>query len=443
LSMQPLLATLFKELRLLYRDRFGLLVLFVMPAVLVVVVSLVQENVLKATGAAHMDILFIDQDRQAFGTLIGEQLEALDTVTLVTSLDGQAIDTDQARALVDKGRYQVCIAVPAGITEAVRARAVEQISDAFSGGSREGALPLPHVSVYFDPLVQGAFRSSLLNAMKQMLLAMEMEIKAQILAESVPVRFQQTLSALAGRIPLDPATIPKLQMDPGWGSRRLMDVVAEQSRLKKLPTSVQQNVAAWSVFGIFFIVLPLGGTIIRERKDGTLARLRTLPVPYITLLVGKLGAYVTVCWVQFLFIVLMGKAGLPLLGTPVLSLGADTTALIVTVTMVALAACGYGLMLGTLARTLEQATMFGAVSVVCAAALGGIMVPVYVMPPVMQTISTFSPLAWGLNALVEISVREGTLGSVRHELLYLAAFFAVTMAIAWTRFGRFDRQAET
>jgi ABC-2 type transport system permease protein len=111
--------------------------------------------------------------------------------------------------------------------------------------------------------------------------------------------------------------------------------------------------------------------------------------------------------------------------------------------MVALAACGYGLMLGTLARTLEQATMFGAVSVVCAAVLGGIMVPVYVMPPVMQTISMFSPLAWGLNALVEISVREGTLGSVRHELLYLTVFFAVTMAIAWTRFGRFDRQAET
>jgi len=99
-------------------------------------------------------------------------------------------------------------------------------------------------------------------------------------------------------------------------------------------------------------------------------------------------------------------------------------------------------MIGTMARTLEQATMFGAVSVVCAAALGGIMVPVYVMPPAMQTISLFSPLAWGLNALVEIAVREGTLGSVRHELLYLAAFFSVTMAIAWARFGRLDRRAE-
>ena len=438
--MQPLLATLFKELRLLYRDRSGLLVLFVMPAVLVVVVSLVQENVLKATGAGHMEILFIDQDRQDFGKLIAEQLGSLDTLTLVTSLDGQAIDIDQAMALVDKGRYPVCIVVPAGITEAIRDRAVEQISDAFSGGSRQGALPLPRVSVYFDPLVQGAFRSSLLNTLKQMLLSMEMEIKARVLAESLPAQIQQTLSAFGGPIPLDPATVPNIKMDPGWGSQRLMEVAAEESRFKKLPTSVQQNVSAYSVFGIFFIVLPLGGVIIRERKDGTLARLRTLPVPYMTLLVGKLGAYVIVCWVQFLFIVLMGKTALPLLGTPVLSLGSNATALIVTVTMIALSACGYGLMLGTLACTSEQAAMFGAVSVVCAAALGGIMVPVYVMPPVMQTISLFSPLAWGLNALVEIAVREGTLESVRQELLYLIAFFAVTMVIAWTRFGFFDRQ---
>ena len=98
-------------------------------------------------------------------------------------------------------------------------------------------------------------------------------------------------------------------------------------------------------------------------------------------------------------------------------------------------------MLGTLASTLEQVTMFGAVSVVCAAALGGIMVPVYVMPPAMQTVSGFSPLAWGLNALVDIAAREGTLASVRFELLGLGAFFAVTLAVAWARFGRYGRPA--
>jgi ABC-2 type transport system permease protein len=59
----------------------------------------------------------------------------------------------------------------------------------------------------------------------------------------------------------------------------------------------------------------------------------------------------------------------------------------------------------------------------------------------MQKISLFSPLAWGLNALVEIFVREGTLRSVLPELGYLTAFFAVTLLIAWAAFRRRDDQA--
>ena len=441
--MIPLLATMFKELLLLVRDRSGLLVLFVMPAVLVVVVSLVQENVLKSTGETAMDILFIDQDHQDIGKRIQKELGESSAVKLVTTLDGQAIDAEQSQALVEKGLYQVCIIIPSGTTEAVQQRAMDQISNSISGASSgaSGAeeAVLPHLIVHFDPLIHGAFRSSVLNALKQMLLAMELEMKARALAETLPVQFNLILQALTGRLP-DPGSAPLFQMDAGWGTRRLMDVVAGQSRFKKLPTSVQHNVSAWAVFGMFFIVLPLGGVIIRERQDGTFVRLRTLPVPYLTILLGKLMAYVTVCWGQFLFIVLVGKVGLPLLGAPVLTLGSDPVALIVVVTSIALAACGYGIMLGTLARTFEQASMFGPVSVVCAAALGGIMVPVYAMPHLMQKISLFSPLAWGLNALVEIFVREGTLRSVLPELGYLTAFFAVTLIIAWAAFRRRDYQ---
>jgi len=437
----PLLATMFKELLLLVRDRSGLLVLFVMPAVLVVVVSLVQENVLKSTGETAMDILFIDQDQQDIGRRIQKEMGASGAVKLVTTLDGQAMDAETSLSLVEKGRYQICIVIPPGTTEAVQQRAMAQIFDAMAGNPGAEDAALPHLIVHFDPLIHGAFRSAVLNALKEMLLAMELEMKAGVLAETLPVQFNLVLQTLTGRPMTDPGNTPLFQLDAGWGTRRLMDVVAGRSRLEKLPTSVQQNVSAWAVFGMFFIVLPLGSVIIRERQDGTLVRLRTLPVSYLTILLGKLLAYVTVCWGQFLFIVLVGKVGLPLLGAPVLTLGSDPVALIVVVTAIALAACGYGIMLGTLARTFEQASMFGPVSVVCAAAIGGIMVPVYVMPHLMQKISLFSPLAWGLNALVEIFVREGTLRSVLPELGYLAAFFAATLLIAWAAFRRRDDRA--
>ncbi|MCX5883397.1 MAG: hypothetical protein NTU74_16880, partial [Deltaproteobacteria bacterium] len=187
--MMPLLATMFKELLLLVRDRSGLLVLFVMPAVLVVVVSLVQENVLKSTGETTMDILFIDQDHQDFGKRVQKELGESGAVNLVTTLDGQAIDAEESQALVEKGRYQICIVIPPGTTEAVQKRAMDQISDAYSGASGAEELAMPHLIVYFDPLIHGAFRSSVLNALKQMLLVMELEMKARVLAETLPVQF--------------------------------------------------------------------------------------------------------------------------------------------------------------------------------------------------------------------------------------------------------------
>jgi ABC-2 type transport system permease protein len=101
-----------------------------------------------------------------------------------------------------------------------------------------------------------------------------------------------------------------------------------------------------------------------------------------------------------------------------------------------LAAAGYGILLGTVVRTYEQASMFGPISVVVAAAIGGIMVPVYAMPPPMQTLSVFSPLAWGLNAFLELLVRGGNLGAVLPEVAALIGFFAASMAVAWAIFSR-------
>jgi ABC-2 type transport system permease protein len=127
----------------------------------------------------------------------------------------------------------------------------------------------------------------------------------------------------------------------------------------------------------------------------------------------------------------VGKLLMPLLGTPVLETGSSPAALIVIALSAAVAACGYGILIGTMARTYEQASSFGAVSVVIAAAIGGIMVPVFVMPAVMQKISIFSPLSWGLSAFMDVFVRGGSLRSVLFDVALLVLFFLVTTLVAW------------
>ena len=61
-------------------------------------------------------------------------------------------------------------------------------------------------------------------------------------------------------------------------------------------------------------------------------------------------------------------------------MGGRTLAAAVVALSAILAATGYGILLGTVVRTYEQASMFGAISIVIASAVGGIMVPVWAMP---------------------------------------------------------------
>jgi ABC-2 type transport system permease protein len=87
-------------------------------------------------------------------------------------------------------------------------------------------------------------------------------------------------------------------------------------------------------------------------------------------------------------------------------------------------------------RTYEQASMIAAISVVVAAAIGGVMVPVFAMPRLMRTISQISPLSWGLNALLDLFVRGGSLATVWREAALLLGFALVMLMSAWVIWQR-------
>ena len=99
-----------------------------------------------------------------------------------------------------------------------------------------------------------------------------------------------------------------------------------------------------------------------------------MPVGYLTLVAGRIIAYMGVCLVQCALIGCIGKWILPLWGTPPLTMGGDPTALGAMVISAIFAATGYGILLGTIVNSFEQAAMFGPISIVIAAALGGVMV---------------------------------------------------------------------
>lgn len=278
--MAPFWATFYKEFLLLRRDRSGLLTLFVMPTVLVIIVALVQNNILESSGSDGLKILYLDQDYDLQGNSLGSRIQQeLERAGLELVAPPQN-DVATLRQHVATGQYPLGVVIPAGISAKLRDQARLSARALFDGNAsaQEDAVPLS-VELYFDPTVQGALRSSIVNALRLATFAVETEYRWDALAQ---LWQQQNLQML-------PATLNPQQ------TLRVVEHTASVAAKNIPPSAVQHNVPAWALFGMFFSALPLAGTLLNERQNGTLQRLRTFALSPLWLLSGKIAAYFTVC----------------------------------------------------------------------------------------------------------------------------------------------------
>jgi len=203
---------------------------------------------------------------------------------------------------------------------------------------------------------------------------------------------------------------------------------------------VQQNVPAWLVFGMFFVIASLSSLVVAERNSGTLSRLRSLGVPSRLLLASKALPYLGVNAVQAALMLAVGVWVMPLLGGDALSLaGIHWSAMLIALFAISLAAIGMALALACAVRTHAQAAAIGPIANVLMAAIGGIMVPKFVMPAGMQRVAEWSPMNWGLEALLNVLLRGGDVASTLPHVLRLGGFATLMFGIAWLLFQRPSR----
>jgi len=422
--MRRILAVVWKEMLLLLRDRGGVAILFVMPTAMVLITTLVQEDALRAVKGGRTSVLVAVTEGDTFGTAVAKGLDASGAFTVVRALRGRPVTVDAMREELRAGTYTIGIAVPAGVAERVAAgadRLLARMLPSAMAPAASAAEPLGEIAVYFDPAVRAPFRRAVVTALER--LSQGVEVKVMM------GKIQGFMSGVTGK----PASGSSWESEPHITVRELF---TGRGGADAMPSSVQQNVPAWTLFAMFMISIPLSGGIIRERDGGTLVRLRTLPVSPVTILAAKVIVYIGVCLVQFGFLLVVGAQVLPRLGTAPLEVGTQYAAIVAAALAAAFAATGFGIMMGAINRTTEQSSVFCATAVVIAAALGGIMVPSFLMPAKMQHIGQLSPLQWGLSAFVDLFLRGGTLVSVLPQLAKLVAFGALTLGVAVLVFRR-------
>ena len=430
-----------------------------MPAVLLILITLTQESAIRKDKSG-IKIVLVNSDSSGFGDTVINDLARSGSFNITRFSSAK-----EAEKAVMKGSFQLAVIIPDSSTE--KLYDLLKLYPDQKEKSKAGLSPeLSGIKFIYDPAVRSSYKDAVFvplkmainlsalkvlmakyadivrNARKEQFSNFADNFNAIDIGKTIPdfpykaevlKKFQEELSKKAAqepdlKLPANPLSFSDIV--------RIDEHVAVEESSAIKPNPLQNNVPAFTLFAMFFIVIPLAGSIISEKNQGVYDRLRTLPVSYYSIISGKIMVFLTVCIFQFIVLMSIGEYIMPLLSDlTALDLRVDFIGLFLTLIASSLAATGFGIIVGTFASTHSQAATFGSVMIVILAWLGGIFVPVHMLPETIKKISMISPLRWGTDAFLGVFTRNEGIGGIWPQLFLLIGFFSFSLMLSVRMFN--------
>ncbi len=393
--MRKLIAAINKEILLLIRDLPGLAILFVMPVLLILVVTLAQEKAMKSQVGKAL-ILLIDHSKSELSGEIRSNIQQSGFFTLVDASQDTISTLESQKMLIANGKYSLGLIL-------------------YPGDSS--------MHIWVDPALQSTYTKGLVQSLTYL-------IRAAQSKESL----EEMLMIISGNNKQVAREIMKSALE---NLPEISESYAMSSKSKINPTPIQNNVPGFILFAMFFIVIPLSGSLINEKNEGSSQRLGTLPVSFLTLLLAKVIVFLAVCLTQFLMMILVGLWVFPaFFDLPALDIGNHYAGILIATICASLAAIGFGIIVGSLSTTHNQAAMFGSVMVVLLGTISGTFLPIHIMPEAIRWISHLSPIRWGIDNYLTLFIRDGSIPDIILNSILLLSFFGLAMMISIVIFAK-------
>ncbi len=416
--MKKLWASILKDYRLLIKDRVGLLLMFLMPIVLVLLITILQNNTFKIVNDHQLPVILVNQDT---GKIAAEFIQAIKDVGMFDLSVNENADTTEIFQLMEESDALVALIIPPDFSvelqqkaEAVANRALSDLGFANSN-QKSNTKSLSPLNMYYSPVLQESYRYAMEGALQSALQLVESKQMLTVIYKS----------------------INNSEMPDGINSQMVDNRTPINSKpvsnngKTAIPNASQHNVPAWTIFAMFFMVTSLGSSLVKEKLSGSFIRLKTMPSGYLRGIVSKQLVYLAVALLQVLVIFSIGIWAFPLMGLPALNIPDHLVALVVVSVISGLCAVSYALCIGVFAKTQEQGNGFGAVSVVILAALGGILVPAFAMPESFRMFTAISPLHWCLESYYGLFLANGNLSDISGSLIPLIITIVLLQGLAF------------
>ena len=409
--MFKIFSSLRKEVLLLINDKVGLTLMFLMPLLLVFIITIIQDSVYKVVNENQIPLLVMNHDKGEQGKKLIDVLEKSGLFKIDTI---NRFRKDQIKSELSARGKMIALYIPDSFSHGLESNAGDVskiLMDDLgleSDSTTSGNVSMPALSFYNDPVLQENYTYSVMGIIQSYMSVIENSLMIDKMYATMEI------GEKSGKL--------KEKM---LSNRVKIDQIIASGNSTAIPNSTQHNVPAWTVFAMFFMVVSLGSNIVKERVSGSFLRLKTMPTSFMLVMFSKMSVYVVVAVLQVALTFSMGIWVLPKIGLPELKLPSDFIAFAAVVFISSMAAVSYALMIGAFARTQEQANGFGAISIIIFGAIGGILVPIFVMPSFMQFASNFSPLHWCLEGFYVLFLKGGSWQELSKVFLFLGSFILI------------------
>lgn len=276
--MKRFIASIIKEFLLLIRDKAGITMLFIMPVALVFIMVVIQDAAINALNDNKIPVIFVDDDHDSLSAAIRKGMLETDLLIIHDSVDGRTITAQEARKLVADGQFQVGVVIPAAASDTLRSNAKTVVKKSFY---EIGIIPeVPSDTIYDSVKIDIFYDPSLRAAIKTGISATVSEFAVRTEAHEVYKMYSEVLNMMLPEGQNFQSDYPEVI--------RYDEQYATEPDSTIQPNAVQHNIPSWTLFAMFFIVIPLGASLIKEKEEGTYMRLKAMPGSTSTLFFGKL-----------------------------------------------------------------------------------------------------------------------------------------------------------
>ena len=371
-----------KDLILFLHDRRSVILTFLLPVILITLFAFAYGSIGTYNGrSVPVKLLVTDLDKSIFSQELIHKIDSLEDIVTVST------DSIKSKEMVIRGEYACALIIHKGFQDSI-----------------ENGTSMPVEMVY------DRARDMEISILQQNLIRILMASTNEKIIKKNIEKYLQEIFPDDYNDFSDDIFRNVIQNNPNNEVMKWTPVVGIKNDTR---LGLIQAVAGTAIMMLLFSVAGVGTSILEEKENGTINRLLYSPLMGRTILYSKMlfAFFISILQLTTMFFYAWFILNM--------DMNVDVPGLILMIMATSFAVSSLGIFLAAVAKTRQQAQNLSTIIILVMSAMGGSMIPLFIMPSILQKIAIVSVNYWGIQGFYDLFWRSLPLGDIFPKIVIL------------------------